>query len=345
MKNVFPRTKRFSILIAFFLCTLSAFGVFSSPLNMKQALPDVSSNDLFFPIRISTKEDKTTIQEYIVEFEYKLKIQINEGITSLEDKELNLYLFGSTVIGVIVLVELSVIVGKQSEKWKKKSDEPVDRMNIFGILDRDSIIFESVQQYMEKNRCFETNKILPVLKSICSKTGANFTEHGIKLALKNLINSKCFVEGSKLIKNEVLNNPNRAEIYDYIKKNPGVHFSNITKTLNLNNYLTRWHLDVLLKFEYIWNENIGNMEVFFDGDIRKEDGRIIHLLSRDKVRLILDFIRKDSNGNMTKYRISKALNMHLNTVTKYVSLLENHEILKSTKDSKIIVLKDEFFDF
>ncbi len=340
-RNVFTRKKRYSILIAIFLCLLCTFGVFNTPLDLKQALPEVNNTNLYFSINISIKEEEDIYLEFYSDFDYKSKIQPIDGITSLEDIELYLFLVGSIVIGGFVLVEFGVIVGKQSEKWKKKINENYGS-NTLNIIDRESLIFESVQQYMEKNRCFEENKILPVLKSICSKTGFNISEHGIKLVLKNLVSSKCFVEGSRITKREVLNNQNRADIYGYIKMNPGIHFTNITKHLNLHNYLTRWHLDVLLKFEYIWNENIGNIEAFFDSDIPKEDGKIIHLLSREKVRLILDFLRNDNNDNITRYKVSKALKMHLNTVNKYISLLEDYKILHINSRKNTIVLNADF---
>ena len=69
------------------------------------------------------------------------------------------------------------------------------------------------------------------------------------------INKKILVEGSKFSKETVLSNHIRKGILNYIRANLGVHFSDLRKTalpeeMGSSGQLV-WHLEMLLKFDYI----------------------------------------------------------------------------------------------
>ena len=62
-----------------------------------------------------------------------------------------------------------------------------------------------------------------------SRTSININEEGIKSILETFMNKRLFVQGSKLNKEIVLENPNRKKIYQFINKNPGLYLNKLIK--------------------------------------------------------------------------------------------------------------------
>ena len=91
-----------------------------------------------------------------------------------------------------------------------------------------------IQEYLNKNRCFTIDNIIPFINVGLKKYSNSINYAGIREILKSLIKKKQIVEGSKLIKEEILNNENRKKIFSYICNNPGVFFYRIAKVLLCN---------------------------------------------------------------------------------------------------------------
>ena len=93
-------------------------------------------------------------------------------------------------------------------------------------------------------------------------------------------------EGSKFSKETVLSNHIRNGIYNYIRVHPGVHFSILRKKalpeVKGSSGQLVWHLEMLLKFNYIKKIKVGNYTVFLPIDVDEEVGPILFLL-RDKI--------------------------------------------------------------
>ncbi len=164
----------------------------------------------------------------------------------------------------------------------------------------------------------------------------NININGIRTILKSLIEKNFIVEGSKLTKNDILLNFNRKKIYNYIQKNPGVYFYNIVSNLDLNIPVVEWHLNILIKFMYICKEKIENKEVYFDVNVKSEERMIIYLISKDKCKEIINFLKEHQEGT-TRTQISEQLNMHSTTVAKYTDkLLENGILSKKSLANKTL---------
>ncbi|NVM17062.1 MAG: hypothetical protein HWN80_05050 [Candidatus Lokiarchaeota archaeon] len=138
------------------------------------------------------------------------------------------------------------------------------------------------------------------------------------------------VEGSKLAKSDLLNNQKRRDIYEYIIKNPGMYFNRIVHELNYSNHIVVWQLSILLKFDCIHKETIENHEIYFD--VSKEHKEIIanYFTSKEKSKKIIHFLEKDNIG-VTKTNLSHKLNMHMNTLDKYLNLLEKYDVIVKKK--------------
>ena len=156
------------------------------------------------------------------------------------------------------------------------------------------------------------------------------------MILISLTNKKLIVEGSKLTKGEILNNEKRREIYDFIIKNPGTYFNRIVHELNYSNRIVVWHLSMLLKFDFISKEILENHEIYYDATIEFEDFSSKYFIAKEKSQKNINFMKKINLG-ITKTNLSHELNMHMNTLAKYLNLLEKFGIIVKRKiDNKYL---------
>ena len=211
-------------------------------------------------------------------------------------------------------------------------------------LENEKLVIEVIQEYLDKNRYFNSEKIIPFINSRFAKASVNLNEDGIKAILNSLVKKNLIVERSKLIKDEVLTNSNREDIYDFIKKNPGVYFNKIVNELHLSIPVVEWHLDILLKFNFIRKEKIDNIDAYFEISMEDKDSQLIHLISRDKCKKIIEFFIIDNEG-YTKNQVYTELGMHPNTIKKYIDMLYELGLLykKVSRNKNLYFLNEEYY--
>ncbi|MBY9019851.1 MAG: hypothetical protein KGD67_02255 [Candidatus Lokiarchaeota archaeon] len=194
------------------------------------------------------------------------------------------------------------------------------------LFDQEKVILSFVHDYLNKNRQFTFEDILPYINSRVRLGSININNEGIKTILHSLINKRILVEGSKLYKSEILENQKRKNIYEFISENPGTYFNRILHELNYSNHIVVWHLSILLKFDFIHKEILENHEIYFDA--KKEFQEVIstYFTSKEKSKKIINFM-KDTDIGITKTHLSQELNMHINTLDKYLSLLVKYKVL------------------
>jgi predicted transcriptional regulator len=266
-----------------------------------------------------------------LEFLFNSKFYILILVTRFDHNSDTLF-FGLCLLGVTSLVEFGLIIEKSSRKERKIDAQNKTFDVSYSIIDNESIILDFVCEYVNKNRPFEKEKVIPFVSSRFSKIRININDLGIKTALDSLINKRIIVEGSKLLKNNILSNSNRALLYNIIKCNPGIHFTRLVKTSGLNNFLVKWHLEKLIEFNLVKKEKVDNFEAYFDSNLKCKNYEIIHIISREKCSKILEFLQDNQEG-YTKTHISKKLSIHPNTVQKYVEKLESFNLIIKIKSS------------
>ena len=200
------------------------------------------------------------------------------------------------------------------------------------LSSEEQIVLSVVQEYLDKNRQFNMEKILPFIISRFRLASINISKNGIEEILRSLIKKDLLVEGSKLSRDDILLNLKRLQIYNFILRNPGTYFNRIIKELNLSNHIVVWHLNMLMKFNYISKEVFDNHDIYFDSNLAFEEVKISYFTLKEKSKKIIDFLKVNNDG-ITKTRLSEALKMHPNTITKYLNNLLEHNIIKKEKMS------------
>ena len=235
-------------------------------------------------------------------------------------------------MGFPLIVEFSIILKKKNSKTVE-----IDDINNYlpDLNDFEASILNIVQEFMSKNRTCNKDTLINYIIAGFGNSDINLSKNGIIKVLNSLFEMNIIVEGSKLLKTDVLLNPNRKRIYDYVLRNPGDHFMEIVRNLKLSNYLVKWHLDVLERFSFIKKEKIENYDAYYHFNFNSEDITITHFLSRNKSKQILNFIT--NNEGVTKHKISKELGMHQTTISKYVLKFEEFGLIYSKKYSNKVL--------
>ena len=158
------------------------------------------------------------------------------------------------------------------------------------LQEQEKLVLNIIQEYLNKNRIFNMKEIIPFITARFKMASININNRGIEESLKILVNRKLIVEGSKLYRDDLLINKKRNLIYEFIVKNPGTYFNRIIKALRISNHVVIWHLEILLKFEYINKQNIENHDIYFDFNYRLRNTELKYFTSilRQNISLFLN---------------------------------------------------------
>ena len=166
---------------------------------------------------------------------------------------------------------------------------------------------------------------------------------GLLSIIQLLINKKVLVEGSKYTRDEVLNNKYRFNLYRFLTSCLGAHFSTIRKQIitdsrgNLGSSgQLIWHLEMLIKFNYIKKIKIKNYTVFLPYEIDDEIG-LIYFILRDEIylKIITLLIR---NENLNRSEVHKLVNEKRETIYYRINNLIEFNIIKLSGDKNSVVL-------
>ncbi len=185
-------------------------------------------------------------------------------------------------------------------------------------------VIEIAEEIMSKNKLLNVENLYNL-----AKKRLNLSRNGLLFIIKFLINKKILIEGSKFSKETVLLNGIRRNIYNYIKVNPGVHFSLLRKkALSVESGSSGqliWHLEMLIKFNYINKTSVGNYTIFFPIEMEIEFG-IITFLLRDRINLkIIEFIA--THKSIKKSEIYKLIDEKRDLVNYRITNLINYDLI------------------
>ena len=87
---------------------------------------------------------------------------------------------------------------------------------------------------------------------------------------------------------------------------------------------------MLLKFEFISKEKLENHDIYFNASDGIDDLILKYFTSKEKSKKIINFMKKDNLG-ITKTHLSQEIKMHINTLAKYLNLLEKYDVIVKKK--------------
>lgn len=158
-----------------------------------------------------------------------------------------------------------------------------------------------------------------------AKNSIDINQNGIEKILLALVKKRLIVEGSTLIRSEILENETRQEIYSYICDNPGKYITQLENELDLGRHSVVWHLKTLLNFNFIEKQEFDNHELYYKSGLDFSFVKINYLTFKNGK--ILNYLRENNIG-LSKTRLSRDLNMSMTTMDKNLKYLIENDIVR-----------------
>ena len=135
-----------------------------------------------------------------------------------------------------------------------------------------------------------------------------------------------------------MSNPVRKQLYFTLRSNIGVHLAAVKKLLQQNNPnlgvgQLLWHVDMLIKFDYIKSIKVGNYLILLPKEIDDNYGRISFFLRDELNWRILKLL--NSEGQLKRSEIYKVLNESRELIYYHVKNLIGYELLLISDNSII----------
>jgi predicted transcriptional regulator len=135
---------------------------------------------------------------------------------------------------------------------------------------------------------------------------------------------------TRIKKEYILDNFTRGEIFGYIKANPGVHFSEIKRALELKNGSLAYHIKALEKRELIVSKIDRGYKRFYPKTIKLPERNIRELIPVQ--RNIMQIVKE--NPGISQTSISEKLDVSFQLVHYHVKILRDADYLIFEKDGK-----------
>jgi predicted transcriptional regulator len=279
--------------------------------NFRIDQTDYNSNLIFIDSSIKVVYDDS---KYAFKHYYEL----------LLDKDKIIFI-ASFSIGTFICITFSTLFNNRSTDQKIREYTQLEIEGV-PITEEEMKVFILIQDFLSHNRVFSQERAAVYIKSRYDKVNDNLNHNGIKKVIISLKTKKIIVEGSKLTRKTVLQNSNRKQIFDFIKENPGIYKNKIASKLHFSHYLIKWHLSILMKFNFIREYWLNDHVAYFDALLNPKNDNIFLIISKEKCHKIIEFLKTNKNGN-TRNQISKELHVHYKTITKYLENLEKFNLL------------------
>lgn len=138
---------------------------------------------------------------------------------------------------------------------------------------------------------------------------------------------------TKLHKEKILDHFTRGRVYEHIRNNPGVHYSEIKRELELNNGSLAYHLHTLEREELIRSRTSGRFKLFFPTDVKipKDMEPQVSAIRRQILNLI-----RNQPGITQKELASKLTNKKPRTISYHVKNMSREGVLRLEKAGREI---------
>lgn len=135
------------------------------------------------------------------------------------------------------------------------------------------------------------------------------------------------------IKETILMHPKRQDILEYLCRYPCSRLSKISRDLDLTKSTVKWHLEMLIKKNFISQEIVDGNNVFFPTEmIDENDITVLSLLNNSQVTTLLRAVH--ANPGISHSSLCKTTCLNSRTITKHSSTLEEFGFLNCIKDGK-----------
>jgi predicted transcriptional regulator len=144
-----------------------------------------------------------------------------------------------------------------------------------------------------------------------------------------------------MFKAEILENENRRKIYLLIEANPGIHFRELQRNLNIPLTTLDYHLNYMVRKKIVFGEKEAQFRRYYTKPLDREDKKVLSALRQKKLREIVLVVTANQKA---KYQfLSEYLKLPYSTLSFYLKYLVEKGILEREKigNETFYTVKDE----
>lgn len=195
-------------------------------------------------------------------------------------------------------------------------------------------LYTVIQELLNNHRLFTLDDIIPQCYTLLNPPYPNAE---ISKAIKSLVQKRYIIKGTSLTRDDVLQNAVRKRILTYIQINPGAYNRKIRRECSLGSNEFKWHLGMLIKFGFVKKVQFTSRSYgYFENREYMGHEMDLFLLQNEKVSCIINFLT-EKPASISE--IARELEIHYNTVQKYISLLMEREIIHEIIQNDTIIYK------
>jgi len=202
-------------------------------------------------------------------------------------------------------------------------------------------IIAIAEDMMNQNKTLNVERLYNVSKKVLK-----IPRNGLISIINFLINNHVLLEGSKFSRETVLENYLRKNILEYIQLNGCAHFSILRKEAlserdgnQKSSGQLVWHLEMLMKFNYIKKIKVGNYSVFLPYKEDERSAKVLFLVKDRINREIFSLLRE--LGQIKKADMFKEIDERRDYVNYRINNLINQNLLKYDPVSKELSLSQK----
>jgi len=203
-------------------------------------------------------------------------------------------------------------------------------------------IIAIAEDMMNQNKTLNVERLYNVSKKVLK-----IPRNGLISIINFLINNHVLLEGSKFSRETVLENYLRKNILEYIQLNGCAHFSILRKEAlserdgnQKSSGQLVWHLEMLMKFNYIKKIKVGNYSVFLPYKEDERSAKVLFLVKDRINREIFSLLRE--LGQIKKADMFKEIDERRDYVNYRINNLINQNLLKYDPVSKELSLSQKY---
>lgn len=125
----------------------------------------------------------------------------------------------------------------------------------------------------------------------------------------------------------------RKELFDHVKANPGIHFSQLKRDLDMETGLLQYHLGELEDYDVLESEDHqGKRRVFVTRELNEEERAILAVLRYETTRTILLHLLE--HGPSRNSEIAEVVGVTPATISWHLSNLVEEEVVEAVEDGR-----------
>lgn len=134
---------------------------------------------------------------------------------------------------------------------------------------------------------------------------------------------------------EVLSLPTRKEIFEYVRANPGVHFNQLKRDLDIETGALQHHLRELERYDVLESETFqGKRRVFVVRELDGEEKTILATLRYETTRRVLLYLLREGPARNTE--IAEAVGVTPATISWHLSNLCEAGVVEESREDRTV---------